>query len=62
MPDRAEWLLRYIDGRDSRRSVDHIRLMKGMFLFTKSPAAPKELDYHFEPYDYGPLLQKYTVI
>ena len=28
--------------------------MKGMFLFTKSPAAPKELDYHFEPYDYGP--------
>ncbi len=59
MPTRTEWLLRYIGGTEHYDDwVDRIRLMKGMFLFQKEGGAPREVDYRFEPYDYGPFTQE----
>lgn len=55
MPTRTDWLLRFIAGVDSYDGwIDRIRIMKGMYLFQEeSPAAP-EINYRFQPYDYGP--------
>ena len=31
-----------------------LRLMKGRFLFQHEKSAPREINYAFKPYDYGP--------
>ena len=54
-PTRADWLLRFIAGSENHDGpVDVIRLMKGMFLFQEEKHAPREVNYKFRPYDYGP--------
>lgn len=54
-PERTDWLLRFVAGIPGYDGpVDVIRLMKGMFLFQKEKSAPREVNYTFRPYDYGP--------
>ena len=55
MPTRTDWLLRFIAGTKHYDGwVDRIRIMKGMFLFQEATGAVPELNYRFQPYDYGP--------
>ena len=59
MTARQDWLLSFIVGTEHYDSwVDRIRLMKGMFLFQEEGDAPPELDYDFQPYDYGPFTRE----
>lgn len=36
------------------RPVDPVRIMKGLFLFSKEAEAPERLTYNFQAYSYGP--------
>lgn len=59
MTPRQDWLLLFIVGTEHYDSwVDRIRLMKGMFLFQEEGDAPPEVDYDFQPYDYGPFTRE----
>ncbi len=59
MTARQDWLLLFIVGTEHYDSwVDRIRLMKGMFLFQEDGDAPPEVDYDFQPYDYGPFTRE----
>ena len=59
MTARQDWLLLFIVGTEHYDSwVDRIRLMKGMFLFQEEGDAPPEVDYDFQPYDYGPFTRE----
>ncbi len=59
MTARQDWLLSFIVGTEHYDSwVDRIRLMKGMFLFQEEGDAPPEVDYDFQPYDYGPFTRE----
>ncbi len=59
MTARQDWLLLFIVGTEHYDSwVDRIRLMKGMFLFQQEGDAPPEVDYDFQPYDYGPFTRE----
>lgn len=59
MTARQAWLLLFIVGTEHYDSwVDRIRLMKGMFLFQEEGSAPPEVDYYFQPYDYGPFTRE----
>jgi len=53
-----EWLLAYLalpfDSSDATKSIDPIRIMKGMFLFAMESTLSDESKYHFEAYSYGP--------
>jgi len=55
MLTRTDWLLRFIAGAEGYDGwIDRIRIMKGMFLFQAEAPAPPEVNYRFQPYDYGP--------
>ncbi len=55
MPSRTDWLLRFIAGTESYDGwIDRLRIMKGIFLFQAETPAPREVNYKFRPYDYGP--------
>lgn len=59
MTARQDWLLQFIVGTEHYDSwVDRIRVMKGMFLFQEEGDAPPEVDYDFQPYDYGPFTRE----
>ena len=54
MTQPREWLLLFIGLPGGKFPTDQLRVMKGMFLFSREgPASVRDL-YHFEPYDYGP--------
>ena len=58
MPSRTDWLLAFIAGESpDDDAVDRIRIMKGLFLFQEEGNAPAEVDYDFQPYNYGPFAQ-----
>jgi uncharacterized protein len=56
MPSRSDWLLCLIAGvaPDHDGWIDVIRIMKGMFLFQEEIGNLPEVNYKFQPYDYGP--------
>ncbi|MDO8612533.1 MAG: hypothetical protein Q7R32_06880 [Dehalococcoidia bacterium] len=57
MPTRTDWLLRFIAGTERYDgAIDRLRIMKAIFLFQeeKQALAPREMNYKFRPYDYGP--------
>jgi len=49
-----EWLLLFIGLPSGNYDTDQLRVMKGMFLFTKEGPADVHNIYDFAPYDYGP--------
>jgi DNA-binding PadR family transcriptional regulator len=49
-----DWLLLFVGLPNSGYETDQIRLMKGMFLFTKEGPPEVRQIYHFVPYVYGP--------
>jgi len=54
MLEREDWLLLFIGLPGGKFYADQVRVMKGMFLFSKEgPASVRNL-YDFTPYDYGP--------
>jgi DNA-binding PadR family transcriptional regulator len=54
MPRREDWLLLFVGLPGGDFCSDQIRVMKGMFLFSKEgPGVVRDL-YSFTPYDYGP--------
>ena len=56
--DRADWLLLFLsnlgDSERRPRSLEPLRIMKGMFLASKRGAGELSGLYEFEAYDYGP--------
>ena len=54
MTQPKEWLLIFIGLPGGELPTDQLRVMKGIFLFTKEgPPSVREI-YDFAPYDYGP--------
>jgi DNA-binding PadR family transcriptional regulator len=54
MIERRDWVLLFIGLSGGPHEVDQIRVMKGMFLFTREgPPLVHDL-YNFVPYSYGP--------
>ncbi|MBK9344659.1 MAG: hypothetical protein IPN07_16850 [Dehalococcoidia bacterium] len=55
MPTRQDWLLNFVAGTGPDAGwVDKLQIMKGMFLFQNEGKPPAEVNYRFQPYDYGP--------
>ena len=54
MMHRKDWLVLFLGLPGGSYPADQIRVMKGMFLWSKEgPREARQL-YHFEPYNYGP--------
>jgi DNA-binding PadR family transcriptional regulator len=54
MLQREDWLLLFIGLPGGKFYTDQVRVMKGMFLFSKEgPTSVRDL-YDFSPYAYGP--------
>lgn len=52
---RTDWLLQFIAGTEFYDgAIDRLRIMKALFLFQVETQAPREVNYEFQPYDYGP--------
>ena len=53
-----EWLLAYLalplDASNTEKSIDPVRIMKGMFLFAMEGTVADEGKYNFDAYSYGP--------
>jgi len=49
-----EWLLLFIGLPSDKFETDQLRVMKGIFLFTKEGPTTVRHIYKFTPYDYGP--------
>ena len=54
MLSRQGWLLLFLGAPGGKYPVDQIRVMKGMFLLSRTQGHPTQELYRFEPYDYGP--------
>jgi hypothetical protein len=52
---RREWLLILCAYRGAPAGLDPVRLQKGMFLFARTGGIPRDQQYRFKPYDYGPM-------
>jgi uncharacterized protein len=55
---RQDWLLLFLAAParsgESPRSIEPLRIMKGLFLVSQRGAGPLRDVYTFKPYDYGP--------
>lgn len=51
---RSDWLLLFLDAKGGTYEADQVRIMKGLFLLSRSTLHPASELYIFGPYDYGP--------
>ncbi|MFH1087538.1 MAG: hypothetical protein V1737_03005 [Chloroflexota bacterium] len=51
---RKDYLLLLVAGDGSAPEIDPVRIMKGMFLFTKQFGHNLAQSYTFQPYNFGP--------
>lgn len=54
MLERKDWLVLFLGLPAESYPVDQIRVMKGMFLWSKEGPQEAQQLYRFEPYNYGP--------
>lgn len=54
LQSRHQWLLLFLGAEGGMFAPDQVRVMKGLFLVSRSPGHPTAELYDFKAYDYGP--------